>query len=133
MIYFKQMRPIHYILICCLLGTLGCSKDDVEPNNPSYSNAPYCSQRIWTVNYLPAINQNITLFNACIDSMSFGNLYLEHSSDTNKFNLPPGTILAGADSILITGTELGFVIDTIADTIWLKDRNSNQIKDRWHH
>ena len=125
------MKLIHYILICCLLGLVGCSKDDWQPLGEGLC-ASCGPPRIISVKYLPNSNQSITLQNNNDGTMAFDSMYLEHTADTIKYFIPVGTTVAQWDSLIITGAQLGFAIDTITDTVYLK-APTGYLYDIWSH
>lgn len=125
------MKPIHYILICCILVLSSCTKEEEEEYDGRPPRCP-CYDSHWIiVNILPTSNQSITI-GAGHGPYEFGGCKISHSADTNTFIIPTPMVLSPPGTVVFTSAQLGFQFDSIADTIVLSRPNGTEITS-WKH
>jgi hypothetical protein len=125
------MKLIIYVLSCCLLTAVGCTKEEEAPREelPPKVNPGICPQVVlFDIQSASASNQSISIrLDDCgAGYLPLDNLWIEHTANSNVFHLPNGITLyslssSGLSEVTYTDPQLNLQLDLIHDSIFVKD------------
>lgn len=75
----------------------------------------------------PPLEDFVELYNYGIVAVSLANCVLTDDPTTNRFVIPPGTIIPAMGRVAFTQTQLGFALDAAGESIYLKSSDGSRI------
>ena len=117
------MRSI-YILICCLLILVSCTKTKEGEELPPKVNIGLCEYvDLFDIQSTSIFNQSISIKVFCgAGYLPLDNLWIEHTANDSVFFIPKGiTLQSHRASVTFTDPQLNLQLDLLHDSIYVKD------------
>ncbi|MCX6904682.1 MAG: lamin tail domain-containing protein, partial [Verrucomicrobia bacterium] len=71
----------------------------------------------------------IELFNYGSSTVDLGGCWLSDDPATNKFRIPPGTLIPARGFVSFSQDQLGFALDTLGETLFFRNTNATKVLD----